>query len=258
MAGQGYGPHVLPFIFDLVSIVNDAQLAQNKRGKKEESVPEDQDGSGTIKFLSKVREMAFRICSVHPSSLGLHPALYFYSPNGVFQPASLLSFVILFKDWDTKEFKRFTSVRSKFEEFLLTHRGITEAVRKLGSGGRSRPRITAFYRTVLDHIHAGKTAEQVHQLLMKNTEFAFMFADIPDTETNTGNYKRRKGWRVSARRAAYCAKMPDVWGYYASQWDARRAQRSPPRWRRRCSIKCTYAASILQQHVRAITDGKET
>ena len=56
MAGQGYGPHVLPFIFDLVSIVNYAQLAQNKRGKKEELVPEDQDGSGTIKFAKSARD----------------------------------------------------------------------------------------------------------------------------------------------------------------------------------------------------------
>ncbi len=192
MAGQGYGSHVLPFIFDLVSILNDAPLAQSqrKRGVKEEAPSEDGDGSETIKALSKAREMVWRICSVHPSSLGLHPALYFYSPGGVFQPAALLSFAVLFKGWDTDEFKKFTSVRSKFEEFLLAHRGITEAVRKLGSGGRSRPRITAFYRTVLDHIRDGKTPSQAHALLLKNSEFAFMFADMPDGKTSTGKFTR--------------------------------------------------------------------
>ena len=164
----------------------------HKKLAKDESVPDDEDGTATTEHLTAARSMVWRICSTHPSSLGMHPALYFYSPNGVFQPAALLSFVMIFKTWDTPEFVKFTSIRSKFEDFLLAHRGITEAVRRLGSGARSRPRITAFYRTILDYLHDGKTAAEVHLLLRKNTEFDFMFADMGDDDlkTSAGRFGR--------------------------------------------------------------------
>lgn len=194
MGGQGYGPHVLPFVFDLISILNEPIATKSKTPRNRTVEPEgpidDEDGSATLRYLSKVRDLVFRICSTHPSSLGLHPALYFYSPGGVFQPAALLSFATLFKGWGTDDFKKFTSLRSQFEEFLLSHRGITEAVRKLGSGGRSRPRITAFYRAIIDLLSEGKTPAQVHSRLMKDAEFAFMFADIPDGSGSSGKFVR--------------------------------------------------------------------
>lgn len=191
MAGLGYGPHVLPFVFDLVALVTDAALQKKKRRATDEDLfPEDEDGSETIRFLTKVRELVWRLCSVHPSSLGLHPALYFYSPGGVFQPGALLSVVALFRNWDTKEFKEFTSLRSRFEAFLLEHRGITEAIRKLGSGNRSRPRVTAFYRAILDLIREGKSTQEIHATLLKNAEFAFMFTIQPDVESASGKFTR--------------------------------------------------------------------
>lgn len=87
MGGQGYGPHVLPFVFDLVNISNKVSAADssNKRVKEEE-FPEDVDGSTTLAYLAEVRRLMWRFCSTHPSSLGLHPALYFYSRSGVFHP----------------------------------------------------------------------------------------------------------------------------------------------------------------------------
>lgn len=182
IAGQGYGPHVLPFLFDTLNVINEVAVpdSSNKRVTKDEELPEDADGLETLRYLTKTRSMLWRICSNHASSLGLHPALYFYSPSGVFQPTALLSFISLFKDWDTRDFIEFTKIRAKFETFLLAHRSITEAVRKLGSGGRSRPRVIALYRTMIADFHKGKSAEEVYEALSRSGEFSFLFSEPPE------------------------------------------------------------------------------
>lgn len=194
VAGHGYGPQVLPLVFDLVNLVNDVVVADssNKRITKEEAFVIDPDGAKTIDYLTKTREMMWRICSNYPSSLGLHPALYFYSPSGTFQPGALLAFVTLFKEWGTKEFKALTLARSKFEEFLLSHRGITEAVRKLGSGARSRPRILALYRTIFSNIENGKTAQEIHDVLAANSDFAFLVVEPPPKTGAPGKTFKRE------------------------------------------------------------------
>lgn len=187
MAGQGYGAHVLPFVFDLVVLANDAPFADSSHKKaKREEVREDSDGNETITYLTNVRSMLYRLCSMNASSLGLHPALYFYSQSGAFQPLALLHFVAFFKSYGTEDFIAFTKVREKFEAFLMKHRGITEAVRKLGSGGRSRPRVLSLYKTLIEHFQMGLSEPEVTKKLVQMNEFSFLFADDNnDTFVNT-------------------------------------------------------------------------
>lgn len=188
VAGQGYGPHVLPFLFDLLNMVNEVAIpdSSNKRVSKDDDLAEDTDGSKTLEYLTNTRSVLWRACSTHPSSLGLHPALYFYSPSGVFQPVALLSFISLFKDWNTQNFIDFSRIRGNFEKFLLAHRGITEAVRKLGSGGRSRPRVVSLYKTMIGDFREGKSPEQVRETLKSNPEFSFLFQELPDLGAASG------------------------------------------------------------------------
>lgn len=177
VAGQGYGPHVLPFLFDLINLVNKVGVADSskKRGSSDD-LPEDRDGASTIDYLVRTRAALWRICSTHASSLGLHPALYFYSTSGTFQPTALLTFLFMVRDWGTGEFKEFTGVRSSFESFLLSNRGITEGVRKLGSGARSRPRVTSLYRRVISELRSGKSVQGVTNDLAKDPEYGFLIA----------------------------------------------------------------------------------
>jgi hypothetical protein len=182
IAGQGYGPHVLPFLFDLLNLINDVSVrdSSHKRASGDEEFKEDSDGSGTLEYLKKTRAIIWRICSSHASSLGLHPALYFYSASGVFQPTALLSFLMFFKSYDTNAYLEFTKVRASFEEFLMAHRGMTEAVRKLGSGSRSRPRVVLLFRTITEELLKGKSVREISETLAKDDEFSFFFSDMPD------------------------------------------------------------------------------
>ncbi len=190
VAGQGYGPRALPFVFDLVNVVNKVSTKDSSSKDVSGRLPPDADGSKTVSYLIEVRRSLWRICSNHPSSLGLHPALYFYARGGSFQSAALLSYVVLMTDWNTEEFKTFTRIRSRFEEFLLRYRGITEAVRRLGSGARSRPRITALYRKIISGLDGGSTSEEIADVLRADPIFDFFVAavsvdDLLDHEEGT-------------------------------------------------------------------------
>lgn len=59
----------------------------NGIGKNDE-LEDDVDGQKTITYLNKCLKVVRRLNSVHPSSLGLHPAIYFYSKDGRHKPAS--------------------------------------------------------------------------------------------------------------------------------------------------------------------------
>lgn len=193
VAGQGYGAQVLPFVFDLVSLVNELPPSTQlrKAASRPEEFPDDPDGSQTVQHLANVRTMLWRLCSTHASSLGLHPALYFYSRGGVFQPAALLSFVLLFKEWRTEDYRTFTVVRASIEEFLLTHRGITEAIRRLGSGARSRPRMISLYNKLIVDFKKGRTPTQVHRSLLRNPELSFLIdSPIVGAATTSGKFTR--------------------------------------------------------------------
>lgn len=169
LAGQGYGPSTLPFIFDLVTLVNRVSLKTFSEGV-------DEDGSITVDYLKNVKRVVERICSNSASSLGLHPGLYFYSRNGVFQPVAFLAYVSMFGSWDTTDYLGFTKVRSEYERFILANRGITEAVRRLGSGARSRPRITSLYQRIIAELQTGRPLEEISTALAGEADYDFLIA----------------------------------------------------------------------------------
>jgi hypothetical protein len=206
LAGQGYGPHVLPFLFDLVTLVNDTGVADSSHKRvKGEALAEDPDGTETVRYLTNVRSMLYRLLSVHASSLGLHPGLYFYTQSGVFQPAALLSFVAFFNSYGTLEFKQFVRIRSQFESFLMKHRGVTEAVRLLGSGGRSRPRLLSLYGELVKGFSSGKNEADVTASIAAIPDFQFLFAQEAEgiSKAEASSSTRGRKFSRDTKGAAY-------------------------------------------------------
>jgi hypothetical protein len=219
MAGHGYGSNVLPFVFDLVNVANKVQVADSSNknvSEKEDALLFDDDGMRTVSYLTEVRRILWRLCSNHPSSLGLHPALYFYSRSATFQPAALLSLVTLMKDWQTSDFLTFTNVRQRFETFLLANRNVTEAIRKLGTGNRSRPRIISLYRTIIAKLKEGSSPEAVAGYLAGTKEFAFLIEqpdDVPMLTLVGGSFTREtKGAAYLAEALPTAPKCPTCGG----------------------------------------------
>ncbi|MET4593973.1 MULTISPECIES: GmrSD restriction endonuclease domain-containing protein [unclassified Sphingomonas] len=184
LGGSGYGPKTLPFIFDLINLINDSSAASSANRKTpKDDFKSDETGDETLTYLRETRRVLRRLCSNHPSSLGLHPALYFYARGGTFQAGAIFAMVELIKSWDTTEYHKFTDVRRGFEEFLLANRNFTEAVRRLGSGSRSRPRIVSLYRLVLAELELGRLPSEIASALADDTNYDFLVA-TPSTEVD--------------------------------------------------------------------------
>jgi hypothetical protein len=110
IGGEVYSSMALSLVSEFVNIVNGVK--QDGNGK----LLEDTSGEQTIDFLTKCRRIARRINSDHPSSLGLHPAVYFYSKNGNLQPASLYAITALMLEFERRNiYDEFIKVRDSFE-----------------------------------------------------------------------------------------------------------------------------------------------
>jgi hypothetical protein len=174
VAGRGYG--TLPFVFDLVNMSNSVKIpdSTNKKAIKD-NLPKDEDGSQTVRFLRNVRRRVTRITGMDPATIGPHPAVYFYTLGGTFQPTAFLATSELFDELEHKgKLIEFTKVRREFEEFFLVHkRFLTQIIHKQGSGVRSLTRMKSLLMRLVEEIGAGKVGDQINEALRADPEFSF-------------------------------------------------------------------------------------
>ncbi len=175
IGGKVYSAQTLPLILDLVNIANSVEEGFR------ESLSNDIIGETTIKYLEKVRKIAYRINSNHPSSLGLHPIVYFYSQDGRHKVASFyatISFVMKLEL--TNKYQEFINVRSYFESFLLKYDYlIQQIVRKYRGALASYPFITEFYFIVIKELNkSGSTIDIVVSDLIKTEKYNYLSLTI--------------------------------------------------------------------------------
>ncbi|MFJ2233555.1 HNH endonuclease family protein [Streptomyces sp. NPDC087859] len=173
IAGRGYSADSVKMVFELVNFVNDLQPdmwrdENQKRRRKSTTqgevrrLADDEDGAKTLEFMRAVRKAAGKIAGNEPASLGLHPAVYFYSATGRFQPAAFLAAVSFVQELvEKRRLMRFTEKRAEFEEFLVKYKYfLNQIVRHYGSMQRSVTPILEMYRTLFDVLSSGGTEEQ--------------------------------------------------------------------------------------------------
>lgn len=216
IAGRAYSAQTLPLIFDFVNLANDALVGQTPK-----ELANDPDGSATIKFLKAVRKIAYRISGTHSSSLGLHPVVYFYGASGRFQPTSFFGMAALVKQLDkTDGFAEFTDARSKFEDFLLSHKYFSNQItQKYGSGLKGYSRVLYLYEFLLAKLKDGKSAATIEKLLEADDELNFLKI-VPDEATDPVT---RKGFSTDTKSATFLSqaapsmiKCPMCGGYMHS------------------------------------------
>lgn len=171
VAGRAYSAQTLPLIFDLVNLANDALM-----GRIAKEIPKDPNGEETLKFLKTVRKIAYRISGTHPSSLGLHPLVYFYGANGRFQPTTFFGVVALVKELEKADgFNNFTGVRKLFEDFILEHKNLpSQITQKYGSGLKGYGRILKLYQLVLGDLQKGTNSADIEKAILTNDELKFL------------------------------------------------------------------------------------
>jgi len=179
VAGRGYSADSVKMVFELVNFVNKLQPdmwrdepVSRRRRSGQPPIPtltDDEDGTETVRFMRAVRRAAGKIAGNEPASLGLHPAVYFYSATGRFQPAAFLAAVAFIQGLaDLRQLDKFTAMRADFEEFLVSYKYfLNQIVRAYGSMQRSVPPILVMYQTVFAALSEGLPTEAVIERLQE-------------------------------------------------------------------------------------------
>lgn len=168
VAGRGYSSQALPLVFEFVNLTNGVS-ANTKIGV-------DKGGDETIKYLNNCKKIVNRMSGTHPSSLGLHPVVYFYSSSGRYQPTAFLAVAAFLQELDDKDrFRGFTAVRQKFEDFLLTYRVLVNQVTvKYGSGSKGSSRLQQLLVFLLDQLESGKSSNEILNAMENHADFSFL------------------------------------------------------------------------------------
>lgn len=183
IAGHGYGSQTLPLIFDFVNIANDIPVTDPSKAKKHvlDQAREKPNEADTLRVIKNAEKLARLITGAHPSSLGLHPAVYFYAANGRHQPTSLLAMAKLLRELDEKgRFIEFTAARAQFENFLVNHKMfVNQLTLKHGSMVKGFAALRDYYSFVLEHVSAGKKESEIEAILQVHDNYQTLVKEKP-------------------------------------------------------------------------------
>ena len=148
IAGKLYSAAALPLILDMVTIVG-----------AESNKEDDTTGDVTIRVLKSVRKIVNLLNSNHPSSLGLHPNVYFYSQEGRHKTASFLAMVDFVSSLEArKKINDFIDVREKFEQFIWDYDYLIQQInRKHRIAQKSYKFTSAFFSAIVDGLKNEKS-----------------------------------------------------------------------------------------------------
>lgn len=167
LAGKGYSSKTLSLVFDLIKLSNNINNTK-------ETIDNDSTGDKTIQYLKTTRKIVRRICGNHSSSLGLHPAVYFYSDNGRYQQTPFLAIIELVKEFEkNNSYNTFIKVRKQVEDFLIANKFIiNQFVIKHGSGLKSYLFIKKYFEILIDSFFKNSDYEKIKNAL--SAEFPYL------------------------------------------------------------------------------------
>jgi hypothetical protein len=173
-AGQPYSSEAFKMVLDFVNLFNDVTPAMwthrtraraKNRGKAQVAprLPDDTDGTATVRFLEHVIDIATLVSGPADmsQSLGLDQAVYAYDASGKIHAAAFIAHHRFIAELKEKhQLSHFTIARSAFEEFLVRHKDFLNVLGH-SKGSRIRPleAILTMYRGVFEAIGKGITTD---------------------------------------------------------------------------------------------------
>ena len=184
----------LPLIWNFVNLVNNLDS---------KDVPDDKTGDATIKYLKNCKMLAERIGSNHPSSLGLHPAIYFYSYDGRHKQASFYAGVNFVKSLETKDtIHEFLRVRENFETLLQEYNyHIQQIVRRYRGAEPAYPFITNYYNLLIKKLTEKKGLDIVIDEIMQEKDFDFLTIRQKEEHGENNGFSQNKKSSIFIKQA---------------------------------------------------------
>jgi len=182
LAGKNYSSNSLSLIFDVVKIANSISIDHDG--------DDDITGEKTVHHLLNTWKVIKRLTTTDHGSLGLHPALYFYSEKGRYQPTALMAWMEIVKEFESKnQFNTFTEKRSNLERILLKYKNLTNQItNKYGSGIKSYRHLIELYKLFMDNhnVEDSTLEEKIRSSYpFLNLEYKGDAITNPDFSTNT-------------------------------------------------------------------------
>jgi hypothetical protein len=151
----------LKTLVDAFSLVDGASDSKKKLAE----LKDDVDGTETLSLLKRSKRIADRISGNSPGSLGLHPAVYFYTERGKHSRFLFLGVVKVIsemvRDNNKEWFKSFTLVRSKLEEILVNRKSlINQGLANVNSSQRI-DRISDLLKFLVKELEASNKIDDV-------------------------------------------------------------------------------------------------
>jgi hypothetical protein len=175
VAGHGY--NILALIFNVVCNANGIPFADLKATAKDAKLLQnDPDGKDTIGLLRNVQNLLELVTGTSARTIGPHPAVYFYTRSGAFQPAALLATAELLADLEREnKLIEFTRIRKWFEGFITENKEfISVIVHKHGSGARSVAPISEFLKWLANQMMAAKEPSPEIWEHLNKSKFAYL------------------------------------------------------------------------------------
>lgn len=201
IGGKLYSAQALPLILDFVNVANNIE-ANSK------DIEDDDTGEKTIKILKRTRKVAWMLNSNHPSSLGLHPIIYFYSRDGRYKVASFFALVDLIMRLKSRgRIDDFIIAREQFEIAIQKYDYLVQQInRKHRSVQASYKHISSFFQKIIELIKAGYKIDATIDSLIKESDYSYLtIMTEQETITTQTNFSTRKKSAVFIQDAIQCA-----------------------------------------------------
>jgi len=191
IGGKQSAATALPLILDFINISNDISFKKK--------LPDDNTGDETIKLLKRTLKIAQLVNSNHPSSLGLHPVIYFYSKDGRHKPGlfyGIIKFIISLKE--QKKINDFIETRANIENIIWHYDYLMQQIhRKYRGAQKSYPYVANFLLESVALLKDGLNEKEVITKLIENN---FKYLTIDNT---TFEETGKKDFSTNRKSAVY-------------------------------------------------------
>lgn len=148
-------------LIDLCLIATRDQLGLPKKIADTE---DDSNGEDTIKVLKKTLALCDKVTGADASSLGLHPAVYFYGPTGRHSSPMFMGTMELIAkkvvNNDRGYFKKLTMIRERLEEFLIGHKDLMATILQRSVSDKRTLRYSKMLEGVIGSLIDGKDVSE--------------------------------------------------------------------------------------------------
>lgn len=166
----------------LIKLIIQTNASQSKPKPIVEDFAVDVDGSETIKVLLQSEKVMSRLTGNSHGSLGLHPAIYFYTDKGRHSADMLMGWAHLISmklaNNDSGFFQKFTSARRLIEEFLIVQKPIMGVLLQAVSSRQRVERMSEFFDAMVKKVEIGEalTTEWAIEIIAPNSRTKIMLS----------------------------------------------------------------------------------